>query len=53
MKYFSWSNDKNKKLKKEKGITFEDGIYYIENEKLCAIIKHKNQVRYPGPKKSS
>jgi len=42
MKYYSWDNDKNEKLKKERGISFEDVIYYIENEKLHAILKHKN-----------
>jgi len=50
MKYYSWNNDKNEKLKKERGIAFEDVIYYIENEKLCAILKHKNQVKYLGQK---
>ncbi|MBM3709082.1 MAG: BrnT family toxin [Actinobacteria bacterium] len=50
MKYYSWNNDKNEKLKKERGISFEDVIYYIENEKLHAILKHKNQARYLGQK---
>jgi len=50
MKYYSWNNDKNEKLKKERGVSFEDVIYYIENEKLCAILKHKNQARYPSQK---
>ena len=50
MKYYSWNNDKNEKLKKERGVSFEDVIYYIENEKLRAILKHKNQERYPGQK---
>ena len=50
MKYYSWNNDKNEKLKKERNISFEDVIYYIENEKLRAILKHKNQERYPGQK---
>jgi uncharacterized DUF497 family protein len=50
MKYYSWNNDKNEKLKKERGTSFEDIIYYIENKKLCAILKHKNQERYPGQK---
>ena len=50
MKYHSWNNDKNEKLKKERNISFEDVIYYIENEKLHAILKHKNQKRYPGQK---
>jgi len=50
MKYYSWNNGKNEKLKKERGISFEDVIYYIENEKLHAILKHKNQARYLGQK---
>jgi Protein of unknown function (DUF497). len=50
MKYYFWNNDKNEKLKKERGISFEDVIYYIENEKLCAILKNKNQTKYPGQK---
>jgi hypothetical protein len=50
MKYHSWNNDKNDKLKKERNISFEDVIYYIENGKLLAILKHKNQKKYPGQK---
>jgi uncharacterized DUF497 family protein len=50
MKYYFWNNDKNEKLKKERGISFEDVIYYIENEKLYAILKNKNQDKYPGQK---
>jgi len=50
MKYYSWNNDKNEKLKKERNISFEDVIYYIENEKLHAILKHKNQEKYSDQK---
>ena len=50
MKYYFWNNDKNEKLKKERDISFEDVIYYVENKKLCAILIHKNQTRYPGQK---
>jgi uncharacterized DUF497 family protein len=50
MKYHSWSNEKNEKLKKERNVSFEDIIYYIENEKLHAILEHKSQKRYPGQK---
>ena len=50
MKYYSWNNAKNDKLKKERNISFEDIIYYIENGKLLAILKHKNQNKYPGQK---
>lgn len=48
MKYYSWNNDKNEKFKKERGISFENVIYYIENKKLCAILKNKNQAKYSG-----
>jgi len=48
MKYHVWNNDKNEKLKKERSISFEDVIYYIEHGKLIAILKHKNQKKYPG-----
>jgi uncharacterized DUF497 family protein len=48
MKYHSWNNDKNEKLKQERGISFEDVIYYIEHGKLLAILEHNNQEKYPG-----
>jgi uncharacterized DUF497 family protein len=48
MKYHSWSNDKNEKLKQERGVSFEDIIYYIEHGKLLAILNHTNQKKYPG-----
>jgi len=50
MKYYSWNNNKNEELKKERGISFEDVIYYIENRQLLAILKHTNQIKYPGQK---
>ena len=50
MKYYSWNNNKNEELKKERGISFEDVIYYIENRQLLAILKHTNQNKYPGQK---
>ncbi len=48
MKYHAWNNDKNDKLKKERGISFEDVIYYIGRGKLITILKHKNQKKYTG-----
>ncbi|MCJ7666018.1 MAG: toxin [Actinobacteria bacterium] len=50
MKYHSWNNDKNEKLKKERNISFEDVIYYIEHGNLLAILKHTDQKKYPGQK---
>ena len=48
MKIHYWSSDKNIILKKERGISFEDILYYIKNGKLLAIIKHPAQDKYPG-----
>ncbi|MEW5694190.1 MAG: BrnT family toxin [Candidatus Hydrogenedentota bacterium] len=40
MKPILWNDDKNKSLKQERGIGFEDVIYYIEKEIVIDIIKH-------------
>ena len=50
MKYHSWNNDKNEKLKQERKISFEDVLYYIENGKLLAIVSNPNQEKYAGQK---
>lgn len=46
MKYHNWNNEKNAKLKKDRKISFEDIIYYIENGQLLAIIDHPNKEKY-------
>jgi uncharacterized DUF497 family protein len=50
MKIHYWDIDKNNLLKSERGISFEDVMFYIEKQKLLAIIKHSNQDKYPGQK---
>ena len=45
-KRFTWNNDKNKSLKKERGISFEDVLHYIANGKLLDIIEHPNRSKY-------
>jgi len=50
MKHHSWNNDKNEKLKKERHISFEDVLYYIEHGKLLAILEHTNKRKYSGQK---
>jgi len=47
MKYHTWNNEKNDFLKNERGITFEDVLYYLEHGKLLAIIRHPNNEKYP------
>ena len=50
MKYFSWNNEKNKKLKEERNISFEEVLFYIENGQLMDIIEHPNPSNYSGQK---
>ncbi len=50
MKYHTWNNEKNDILKSERGISFEDVIYYIDHGKLLAIVKHPNNDKYPDQK---
>jgi len=46
MKYHIWDNEKNEKLKRERKISFEDIVYYIEHDQLIAIIDHPNKEKY-------
>jgi uncharacterized DUF497 family protein len=48
MKYFSWNTDKNKQLKDERNITFEEVVFYIEKGWLLDIVEHPNQDKYSG-----
>lgn len=48
MKRFDWDDAKNERLKKERGISFEEIALTIENGSVLDIIEHPNQKRYPG-----
>lgn len=48
MKYFSWNSEKNESLKRERGVSFEEVVFYIERGSLLDIMGHPNQERYPG-----
>ena len=48
MKYFEWNNDKNKKLMRERNISFEVVVVCIQNGDVLDKIKHPNQKRYSG-----
>ncbi len=37
-----------RRRQKERGISFEDILFYIKAGNLLAIIKHPDQVKYPG-----
>jgi len=48
MKYFDWDDEKNKKLKKERNISFEIILSYIETGDILDKIKHPNKEKYPN-----
>jgi len=48
MKTFDWNPDKNKRLIEERGISFEDVIYHLQNQCLLDDLKHVNQEKYPN-----
>jgi len=48
VKYFSWNNEKNEQLKRERGVSFEAVVFHIERGDLLDVLEHPNQERYPG-----
>jgi uncharacterized DUF497 family protein len=50
VKYFSWDNEKNLKLKTERNISFEEIAFYIEKQQVLDIVQHPNQEKYEGQK---
>jgi uncharacterized DUF497 family protein len=48
VKTYSWDPAKNDRLRDERGISFEDVVFHVENGDLLEIIEHPNQTQYPG-----
>ncbi|MBU2444034.1 MAG: BrnT family toxin [Bacteroidetes bacterium] len=46
MKYFDWNEEKNKKLKRERNVSFEIIVSQIELGFLIDIVEHPTQKRY-------
>ena len=50
MKTFRWNAAKNARLRRERGITFEEIVVAIEAGQLLDVLEHRNSARYPGQK---
>lgn len=50
MKPFRWGAEKNKQLKRERGISFEQMVVAIEAGGLLDVLAHPNAARYPHQK---
>ena len=48
MTVFTWDNEKNQWLKKERGVSFEQVVVLMEREDVLEIVDHPNQDKYPG-----
>jgi len=48
MRFFDWNPDKNKWLKEQRGITFEEIVFYILHGGLLDVLEHPNKKQYPG-----
>ncbi len=46
--HYEFSADKNRTLIQERGVSFEDVISALDNEKLLDILKHHNDLKYPN-----
>jgi uncharacterized DUF497 family protein len=48
VKTFAWSPDKNRLLREERGIGFEEVVFHIERGDVLDVMEHRNPQRYPG-----
>ena len=45
---FDWDGGKNEALKRERNVSFEEVVFWIENDGLLGVEDHANQQKYPG-----
>lgn len=48
MRYYFWNNEKNRQLKAERNVSFEEVVFYVERGQLLDDVEHPNQERYGG-----
>ena len=48
MKRYDWGREKSKTLKNDRGISFEEIVFHIENGDELDVYPHPNQERYPN-----
>ncbi len=50
MKRFNWNSEKNQQLIRERGVSFEDVVFYILQGDILDNMKHPNLQKYPEQK---
>ena len=48
MKVINWSSEKNQELIADRGVSFEDVIFYLQQGALIDDIEHPNSSKYPN-----
>lgn len=48
--HFAWDEHKNKQIKAQRGVCFEDVFIAISEERLLDILPHHNPEKYPTQK---
>ena len=48
MSIIRWNEEKNLRLKEERGVCFEDVVFKIGRGEVLDILEHPHQERYPG-----
>lgn len=48
MGHFSWNLEKNAQLIRERGVSFEDVVFHVEQGDVLDILEHPNKERYGG-----
>ncbi len=48
MKFYQWDKEKNKNLKIERGVSFEEVVIIINEDKLIDTVDHPNKKKYPN-----
>jgi uncharacterized DUF497 family protein len=48
MTLFDWDEEKNKLLKQERGVCFEEVVVAIQTNGLLQVLAYPNQKTYPG-----
>ena len=45
---FNWDDEKNERLKRTRGVSFEEMVIAIEDGNVVDVLQHPNADRYPN-----
>ena len=48
--YFDWNEEKNREIKEQRAIGFEDFVQAFNDDNVIEIIEHFNKKKYPNQK---